>query len=87
MNDDTIRALNPETLYATVMSHKEFHEEVVDKYVAFIKKVKHASTSFVNDRLRKYCVKNNIQDDVSIRLKCVKMIDEYVRAEIKLGNK
>ena len=74
-------------LYATLMSHREFHDNVIEKYAVFLHKHKHGSSSFINDRLRVYCRDNDIQYTVKIGIACVKMMDEYVREEMRLGNK
>lgn len=79
--------MNAEDMYATLMSHSEFHKEVVDKYVIHLKKYKNGSSSFINDGIRKYCKTNNIKDNTEARIECVKFIDKYIRTEIKLGNK
>ena len=73
-------------LYAVLMSHSEFYDLVIVPYIFFVKKHVHAHSSFINDRLREYCNENNIKYECAAGIGCVKMMDEYVRKEIWLGN-
>ena len=84
---NNVQIYDGDELYATLMSYSEFHKEVIDKYVIFLSKHKNASSSFINDRLRLYCREENIGYSIKSLLECVESMDEYVREEIKLGNR